>query len=232
MNYFWVVFLIILIGVFAFFMKNSTHSSKISTNTVRYVAIGDSYTIGEGVDEEKRWPNLLTKDLQRNGIEIALVANPSVTGWTTQQALEEELPIYDQANPDFSTLLIGVNDWVQGVSVADFRANLVKLLDHMQQKMEKKNHLLIITIPDFSVTPTGKQFAQGRDISAGIKQFNMVIKEEAKKRELVVVDIFPLSQHMGNDPTLINPDGLHPSAKEYQLWEEKILPAAEKLLNE
>ena len=224
-----IIFFILLIV--RIFTTNNKHSSSINNpNVIRYVAIGDSYTIGDGVTEDQRWPNLLANHLQESGIPVSMVANPSVTGWTSEQALEQELPLYDQSNPEFATLMIGVNDWVQGVSPSDFRANMSQLLDKMQAKLAQKNHLLVITIPDFSATPTGKAFADGRDISAGVAQFNVIIKEEAKKRGLSVVDIYPLTQQMAGHPELINPDGLHPSPKEYVLWEQLLFPVAKKLL--
>lgn len=226
-----IVSLIIIIfsAVILLTMQEETQI-KTDPNTIRYVAIGDSYTIAEGVSEEDRWPNILTNHLQRQGIAIELVANPSVTGWTTQQAIDHELPVYEAADPDFATLLIGVNDWVQGVDAEEFRQNLIILLDRMQAKLEKKDNLIVITIPDFSATPAGKQYGGGRDISIGIAEFNAIIKEEANKRSLPVVDIYPLSQKMEGQADLMIADGLHPSAKEYALWEELIFPEAYKLL--
>ena len=198
---------------------------------IRYIAIGDSYTICEGVSREKSWPALLTKHLQKNGILIKLVANPSVTGWTTQQAIDNELPLYESLNPDFATLLIGVNDWVQGVSEDKFRKNLVYLIENMQQVLSNPQTLLLITIPDFSASPNGQKYANGRNISEGIAKFNTIIKQEAAVRALSVVDIYPISKDMKDNPVLIAPDGLHPSEKEYALWEEHIFPLAQQLLS-
>ncbi|CAN5144718.1 SGNH/GDSL hydrolase family protein [soil metagenome] len=200
----------------------------MSATTIRYVALGDSYTIGEGASEEASWPSVLTKHLQRNGIDIQLVANPSVTGWTTQQVIDRELSVYDEANPTFATLLIGVNDWVQGVDNKTFRHNLVIILDRMQSKLPDKSKLVLVTIPDFLVTPSGRQFSSGRDSSKGIAEFNAIIIEEAIKKNLSVVDIYPLTQQMQGD--LVSSDGLHPSAKEYALWENLIYPVVIPLL--
>jgi acyl-CoA thioesterase-1 len=127
-------------------------------------------------------------------------------------------------------LLIGVNDWVQGVDSGAFHKNLVYILGRMQSKLPNKSNLILVTIPDFSATPTGAQYANGRDISKGITQFNDIIKKEAVQRGLPVVDIFPLTQNMKNDKTLIAQDGLHPSAKEYALWQDMIYPVAAKML--
>ena len=197
---------------------------------IRYAALGDSYTIGEAVAEEERWPNLLVAHLQEAGIEIKIVANPSVTGWTTQDLIDKELPIYREAEPHFATLLIGVNDWVQGSSEAQFRENLAYIMDEMLKELSSHTQLVIITIPDFGATPAGPKYSKGRDITAGLAAFNAIIAEEAATRKLSVVDIFEVSQGMKDDTDLVGPDGLHPSAKEYALWDELIFPVVKKKL--
>ena len=197
---------------------------------IRYVAIGDSYSIGEGATPDESWPAILTRHLNENGLHVDLVANPSVTGWTTQQAIDRELPIFVQSKPTFASLQIGVNDWVQGVDEKTFRKRFTFLLDEMLALLPDKKRLLIVTIPDFGVTPTGGRYARGRNISEGLTRFNEIINEEAKKRGLKVVDVFPLSQWVKNDPSLVGPDGLHPSAKEYAEWEKIIFPVELDLL--
>ena len=199
---------------------------------IRYAAIGDSYTIGEGaIEPDEAWPTLLTNNLKNAGVNISLVANPSKTGWTTQNVIDLELPVYDQCNPSFATLLIGVNDWVQGVDSTAFHKNLKFIIDHLQSKLQNKKNLVLVTIPDFGVTPSGGQYANGRDISQGLTEFNNIIKSEASERNLEVVDIFPLSLGMKDHPELVAADGLHPSAKEYALWEQMIYPVVYKLLS-
>jgi len=207
-----------------------TTKPKTPKTMIRYAALGDSYTIGEAVAEDERWPNLLVAHLREAGIEIKIVANPSVTGWTTQDLIDKELPVYREAEPNFATLLIGVNDWVQGFSEGKFRENLAYIMDEMLKDLSSNKQLVIITIPDFGATPSGPKFSRGRDITAGLAAFNQIIAEEAAKRELSVVDIFEVSQGMKDDAELVGPDGLHPSAKEYALWEELILPVVRKKL--
>lgn len=210
----------------------TTAANRMDGNNshIRYVAIGDSYSIGEGATPDESWPAILTRHLNENGLHVDLVANPSVTGWTTQQAIDRELPIFVQSKPTFASLQIGVNDWVQGVDEKTFRKRFTFLLDEMLALLPDKKRLLIVTIPDFGVTPTGGRYARGRNISEGLTRFNEIINEEAKKRGLKVVDVFPLSQWVKNDPSLVGPDGLHPSAKEYAEWEKIIFPAALDLL--
>ena len=125
---------------------------------------------------------------------------------------------------------IGVNDWVQGADVKIFQQRLVTLLDEMQKNFPDTNQLFLVTIPDISVTPTGAMYSGGRDIARGLTEFNGAIVQEAARRGLKVVDVFALSQKMKNDSMLIARDGLHPSAKEYALWEAMIFPEAQKLL--
>ena len=200
--------------------------------SIRYVAIGDSYSIGEGASVNESWPAVMTRHLKAQGVDVDLVANPSVTGWTTQQAIDRELPIFLKAKPNFATLLIGVNDWVQGVDAEKFRRNFTFLVDQMLGVLRDKNRLLIVTIPDFGVTPTGPKYARGRNIAEGIASFNKIVTEESTKRGLRVIDIFPLSKKMGEDRSLVAADGLHPSAKEYAEWEKLIFPAALESLKE
>jgi acyl-CoA thioesterase-1 len=202
----------------------------VAQTPVRYVALGDSYTICTGTEASQSWPRLLSEQLKKNKISIELIANPSHNGWTTGDLISKELPVLDRSSATFVTLLIGVNDWVQGVNAADFRNNLVQIIDHIQQQLPDKNKLLLITIPDFGVTPTGNQYSNGRDISAGIRSFNKIIEEEAHKRQLTTVDLFEISKQMGGNASLVAADGLHPSAQEYAIWETLIYPAVYELL--
>lgn len=197
---------------------------------IRYAAIGDSYTICQGVAQTDCWPVVLTHHLKEAGIDIELVANPSRTGWRTQEATEKELPVYETSQPTFATLLIGVNDWVHGSGVNKFTSNLRQLMDRMTAKLPKPGRLVIVTIPDFSCAPRGEVYGYGRNISKGITRYNTIIKKEAKQRGLPVVDIFPLSQSFCKQPEMFVEDGIHPSAKQYALWEELIFPVAQNIL--
>lgn len=199
-------------------------------NEIKYIALGDSYTICEGATEKESWPYILTKHLNEKGIKSTLIANPSVTGWTTQQLIDNELPVFDKSDANFVTLLIGVNDWVQQVDAEKFRNNLILIIDHVQKKLPDPSKVVLITIPDFGVTPNGAKYGHGRNIAEGIASFNKIIEEEAAKRNLKVVDIYPTTQQMKNKPDHVSVDGLHPSAKEYALWETLIFPVVYDVL--
>ena len=204
--------------------------AETGVQKIRYGVVGDSYSCGEGAKPSESWPSLLTQNLKAQGWDVELVSNPSVTGWTTKDAIDKELPKFVNSNPNFASLLIGVNDWVQGVDELSFRNRLSYLLDSMLAVLPNKKQLLVVTIPDFGVTPTGHKYARGRNIHEGIASFNKIVSEEAHKRGLQVVDIFPLSKKMGEDKTLVAKDGLHPSARAYAEWEKIIFPSALELL--
>src|SRR3984893_8812410 len=204
--------------------------AQSNTEKVRYAVIGDSYSCGEGAKPSESWPALLTQHLKREGVDVDLVSNPSVTGWTAKDAIDKELPKFVNSNPNFATLLIGVNDWVQGVDELSFRNRLSYLVDSMLAVLPNKKRLLVVTISDLGVTARGHKYSRGRNIQEGIMQFNRIVNEEARKRGLDVVDIFPLSKKMGEDKSLVAKDGLHPSAKAYAEWEKIIFPFALEML--
>jgi lysophospholipase L1-like esterase len=225
------VYKFVLIGVYSWLCLSITMAqTNAPKEKIRYAVIGDSYSCGEGATPKESWPALMTQHLNAQGLHVDLVSNPSVTGWTTKDAIDRELPKFINSDPNFATLLIGVNDWVQGVDETTFRNRFSYLVDQMLAVLPNKKQLLVVTIPDFGVTPTGPKYSRGRNIHEGIMQFNQIVTEEARKRGLTVVDIFPLSKKMGQDKSLVAKDGLHPSAKEYAEWEKIIFPAALELL--
>jgi len=195
-----------------------------------YLPLGDSYTICTGAEEASSWPVLLTRHLNDRQVKVLMLDNPARNGFSTQDLIDHELPLVIKSKPGFVTMLIGVNDWVREVPEASFKRNLKFILDEIQKVIEKPKNIILITIPDFGVTPQGKKYARGRDISSGIRRFNDIIRSESRLRGLPLVDIFGASRQMEKDPELIAEDGLHPSAKEYAIWEKLILAETLKLL--
>lgn len=189
---------------------------------IRYLPLGDSYTIGQSVRESERWPNQLTDRARASGIHLSIVANPAVTGYTTQDLIEKELPLVPRYHPDFVTVLIGVNDYVQGVDPIAFTRNLNYILDSLQSNITKPKHIILVTIPDYGLTPTGGRFGPPEVSRVGVEKFNGIIREAASAHNLAVADIFSVSQTVVKDPTLTASDGLHPSGKQYKLWTEVI----------
>ncbi|MES2628970.1 MAG: SGNH/GDSL hydrolase family protein [Bacteroidota bacterium] len=198
-------------------------------HTPVYMPLGDSYTIGEGLKANERFPDQLVELLARDSRKVVLGPNPSQTGWTSLQLIEEELPLFHKTKPEYATLLIGVNDWVQGVPAGDFRKQFRTIVKDIIQVLPAKKNLVVLTIPDFSATPEGAKYGRGRNISAGIDEFNRIIIEECNALGITVVDICPETRKMKSDPSLISADGLHPSAKEYAIWAKMVLPYFQKM---
>ncbi len=187
-------------------------------NVIKYLALGDSYTIGESVAETERWPNQLVRRLQSDGTQLQIVANPSVTGYTTQDLIDHELPLMATLKPDFVTILIGVNDYVQGVDPTVFRQRFEFIVDSVQKQMSDPANVVLVTIPDYGRTPAGARFGPALETENGIKAFNAIITETATNRNVPLADIFAVSQLVTEDPALVASDGLHPSGKQYAAW--------------
>ncbi len=205
-------------------------SFQQKSETMGYLPLGDSYTICTGAGDNESWPFLLTRHLNENKINTTLLENPARNGYSTQDLIDRELPLLKKLDPGFVTVLIGVNDWVRGVPAGIFKKNLEYILDEVQRSVTNRKNIILITIPDFGVTPQGKFYGGGRDIAKGISEFNTIIVSEAGKRGLGLVDIYQVSKQMEKDASLVAADGLHPSAKEYALWEKMILAESLKVL--
>lgn len=200
---------------------------QTSNVTIHYVAIGDSYTIGEGVGEEQAWPVILTDHLRREGVAIELVDNLAVSGYTSEDGIEEELPALESLSPDFITIFLGANDVYRGVPQETFRANLGVLLDTALVHVGQADRVMAITIPDFSLSPAARLYPLVS--TKEIEEFNTIIEEEAAARSISIADIFPLSQELGRDRSMFVGDGLHPSVKQLKLWEEIIFETVKPL---
>ena len=196
---------------------------------LRYVALGDSYTIGTSVGIPERWPDQLTAALGALPPTLSLVANLAVDGFTSRDVIDVEMPQLEARHPEFVSLLVGVNDVVQGVPETAFRRNVDAILDDLVERVGPER-ILIVTIPDYTVTPAGGTFGDPAQQSGGIRAFNTALATLADARGIVIVDIHDLSLRAAVDPSLVARDGLHPSGAQYALWVARILPAVEALL--
>ena len=192
---------------------------------LRYVALGDSYTIGTSVVPAERWPDQLVARLPA----LQLVANLGVNGFTSRDLIEVELPQLAELRPDVVTILIGVNDVVQGVPEATYRVNVTLILDRVTG-LVGANRVLVVTTPDYTVTPSGADYGDPAQQSAGIRAMNAIITDLARARGIAVVDIHDISLDAATDRSLVASDGLHPSGAQYRLWVERILPSMGQLL--
>jgi len=199
-------------------------AQSVDANPIRYVAIGDSYTVATGIEEKDSWPSQLTQKLKSAGIEINLIEILGMKGATSQQTLNEVMPLLKNLKPEFITLLIGVNDWIrEGISSSKFKKRIKNLIDEIQSNLPPKK-LLLITIPDFSCSPQKKNWGYGKSATNGITRLNKILKTEAALRDLVIVDIYPLSQNLCSQVGMFSDDGVHPSALQYSKWVDLIFP--------
>ncbi|MEO7667337.1 MAG: SGNH/GDSL hydrolase family protein, partial [Dehalococcoidia bacterium] len=171
---------------------------------LRFVALGDSYTIGTSVAERERWPDQLVAALDHTGARptLDLVANLAVNGYTSQDVIDRELPELVALQPDFVTLLVGVNDVVQGVSPETYERNAAAILDELL-RLVSANRVIVVTTPDYTVTPAGSNYGDPVRQAATIRAANAVLSSLAEARGIRVVDIHDLSLRASMDPSLV-----------------------------
>jgi len=196
---------------------------------MRFLSLGDSYTIGEGVPQNDSWPFQLVAALRQNGL---LVEDPIViakTGWTTgelQEAIARENP---QGPFDLITLLIGVNNQYRGLPLDQFEKDLRELLACASSILGERGQVFVLSIPDWTITP----FANGRntsEIAGQIESYNRAAKTISQQEGVAFVEVTDISRQAAEDMSLLAGDGLHPSAAMYALWVQKLLPLAWRVL--
>lgn len=223
--------LVIAAGAWSYYQKTpQTMDNTLQNGEIGYIPIGDSYTIGNGLHAEDRWPNVMTKRLNEAGIQVRLLTNPAVSGYTVDDALQREVPVVERLKPDFVTVFIGANDNFRGTPASTYEKELKNLLSQIQSKMKNPQNIVLITIPDYSKSPSAQNY-KTTGMSEGIQAYNQIIKKEAEQRGLKVADIFPISQTMTTDADFIS-DGLHPSAQGTAKWEQVIYPVVLEKLQE
>jgi lysophospholipase L1-like esterase len=197
----------------------------------RYLALGDSYTIGEAVTEEDRFPEMLARELSNQGfkVETKIIAR---TGWTTGElwrAIESEnlTPPYNLV-----TLLIGVNNQYRGGEVEQYRLEFEQLLDKaISLAGGDSSKVIVLSIPDWGVTPFAQSASSpSAQISTQIDKFNTVNKTIAESKGSIYINVTEISRQAAKYQSLLAEDGLHPSGKMYAKWIELLLPAAVSIL--
>lgn len=204
-----------------------TTTPVVATDTLSYLALGDSYTIGQSVTAQESFPYQLATQVP--GFKITEPVIIARTGWTTGQLIQAiKSSDINGKTYDFVTLLIGVNDQYGGNSQDDYRLKFVDILNTaIKFANGNKNHVFVLSIPDYGVTP----FANGNDaiIGPAIDQFNAINLEESNKAGVNYINITLISKLAANDLTLVANDGLHPSAKMYNMWVQQLVPQVLKV---
>ena len=201
-------------------------ASTVSAHTPqRYLALGDSYTIGEGVADKDRWPEQWARALRAHGVDTAPPRIIARTGWTT----DELSAAMDAAEPlghwDRVSLLIGVNNQYRGRDLDNYRKQFTALLDRaIELAGGHAANVWVLSIPDWGVTPFAR--ASGRDqahIAHEIDAFNAIAQQVSKSHGAHWVDITDISRKQGARVPMLVDDGLHPSGAMYSLWVERIM---------
>jgi acyl-CoA thioesterase I len=250
-----VLFPIILAALFACGPQESNQNETHNQMNLSYLALGDSYTIGEGVAENERWPNQLRDSLAQRGLRMEAPMIIARTGWTTGElkaAIEAAGPdapnapngsadSADSVGPaglegpyDLVSLLIGVNNQYRGPSrgftLDGYREEFAELLQMaIALAGGDLERVLVVSIPDYGVTPFVSPENKDR-VGKEIDQYNAVNLEESQKAGVRYADITPISRMAVSQPELIAPDRLHPSGVMYSLWVEQIIPVLRPVL--
>ena len=193
--------------------------------SIRYLALGDSYTIGTGLkDEAQNFPSLLASRLRATtGIDVALV-NLGVNGYTTADLIREELPVARASSPEAVTVLIGANDIVQGSDEGSYRRRLQQIYSSMRELGLPAERVLAISTPDFSGLPGAAPFGTAGQLRARVDAFNRIAQSEAAARGFHYADITDLSRERDRAAGWLAPDGLHPGPTQHRaiadyLWD-------------
>lgn len=197
-----------------------------------FLALGDSYTIGEGVDAQLRWPAQLATRLREEGHSIDPADVIATTGWTTDE-LASALPSAQLRDRyDLVSLLIGVNNQYRGRDLENYRIECAGLIDFAIGKANgRAQRVMVLSIPDWGVTPfAAAQGADAERVAAHIDHFNAIARELSIARGTAWIDVTDISRGAGRD--MLTEDGLHPSAEQYALWAERVLPAARAVLGQ
>jgi lysophospholipase L1-like esterase len=212
----------------------SGDDGRTASPPLRYLALGDSYTIGEGVPADGRWPMQLAARLREDGRAVDAPRIVATTGWTTDElsfALDAAEPL--GRDWDLVSLLIGVNDQYRGRPVDAYAPAFAALLERaIGYAGGRADRVVVLAIPDWGVTPFAA--ASGRDRAATAREldaYNATAARICAERGVAFVDIAPTSRARGAEPAMLADDGLHPSAALYAEWTREALPAVRRLLD-
>jgi lysophospholipase L1-like esterase len=178
------------------------------------------------VEPDERWPDQLARRLP----QLELVANPAVNGSTTADLIEHELSGLEGWRPELVTVLIGVNDVVQGVAEDAYAANVELILDRLVAEVGA-DRVVAVAVPDYTVTPRGADYGDPDQRRAAIERVNAAMAKACEERGVAfVADTWEISRRAADDPSLVADDGLHPSGAQYRLWVDAIEPVVRRCL--
>jgi len=200
--------------------STSNSCSSINTN-LSYLALGDSYTIGEGVTEAETWPFQLKSTLEENDFNLENMLVIAQTGWTTTDLLDQLSTEYiAEDGYDLVSLLIGVNNQFQGLSFEEFQSEFNQLVDSALG-YSVTDKVFVVSIPDYGVTPFGSSNSQ--QIALELDEYNGYMALQCETRNLPFINITEISRELGSSEGALAPDNLHPSGSQYEQWVQQII---------
>jgi acyl-CoA thioesterase-1 len=207
-------------------MRGSLAIQVWTEGAVRYVALGDSYTIGTSVPADESWPSQLVARVP----QLGLVANLGVDGYTSTDLITDELPQLERLNPELVSVLIGVNDVVRRVPDLAYAGNVAVILEELLSRLPP-SRIVCVATPDYTRTPRGADYGDPVQQSDAIVRINAILREASEQRRILFVpEIFEISQQASEDERLVASDGLHPSAAQYRRWVDAIEPGVRDLV--
>ncbi|SFC85704.1 SGNH/GDSL hydrolase family protein [Algibacter pectinivorans] len=205
-------------------------NNPVGPETIKYLALGDSYTIGQSVCETCRYPEILKREILKNldsvsTFELSVIAT---TGWTTNNLINAIANQNPKTDFDVVSLLIGVNNQYQNMAFSVYESEFPKLVNTAIAKAKgNKEHVIVISIPDYAYTPFGRG---NTNISASLDRYNTFAKNYCDSNNISYVNITDITRQGLENPNLVANDGLHPSELAYSMFVERLLPVAiEKL---
>ena len=203
---------------------------KNKIKALTYLALGDSYTIGEGLPTKLSFPSLLSKGLKKSNFRIAKPRVIAQTGWTTDELIEALNQKQLDHKYDLVSLLIGVNNQYRNYPDKNYKSEFALLLERAINYAKRPNGVFVLSIPDYGCTPFVKKAAESKRIGKHIDKLNTINRSIVKKAKVSYFDITLVSRDLST-PGLLAEDALHYSGKMYQRWVDLILPKLEELIS-
>lgn len=208
-----------------------TPIDPIEHTAVKFLALGDSYTIGQGVAEQDRWPNQLVVELEANSFDVQKLETIAQTGWRTGNLISAVQQNFPQ---DFNlvSLLIGVNNQFNNLDFQTFIEDFETLIQMSINIAGGSDHFFVVSIPDFGVTPFGNAWNNSEVIASELNMYNNHMMQRCAELNIPFINITEISRNLGSSEGTLAKDNLHPSGFQYSMWIEEILPEVLEILSQ
>ena len=200
-------------------------------SSIRYLALGDSYTIGEGVDQLERWPNQLVDVLESNDITVESSEIIAQTGWTTSNLINA-IDANDPQDFNLVSLLIGVNNQFANQDFDLFITEFNVLIQRSNLIAGSSDRVFVVSIPDYGVTPFANSWGNPEQIASELDMYNDYMRQRCVGLGIPFIDITEISRTLGDSDGALASDNLHPSGEQYRLWVEEILPVVLEMVSD